>query len=66
MRLFVIADYHCREIYHRKGTVLDVDAKTAAWLLVDAPGCFALKPPEEEKEISTAPADKMQRRSKPK
>ena len=66
MRLFVVADYACREVHHPKGAVLEVPGDVAAWLMADAPGCFSLTPPVEEKEIAAPPADKMLRKARSK
>jgi hypothetical protein len=70
MRLFVVADYRARDVFHPKGTVLDVPASVANFYLMDAPGCFSLTDPsvstETLKSVDSAPADKMLRRGKTK
>lgn len=70
MRLYVIDDYRCRGVHHPKGAVLEVSREDAAFLMVDAPGCFALEPPSpamvDTVSIETPPADRMMRRSKTK
>jgi hypothetical protein len=60
MQLFVIKDYKSRQIHYEKGQVLEVTMEQAAFLKVDAPGCFSLKAPEKP------PADKMLRKGKTK
>lgn len=74
MRLFVVADYRARQVYHPKGAVLEVPADVAAFLMADAPGCFSTKDPsanpavsvETVKEIAGAPKDKMMRKQRTK
>ncbi len=60
MRVYVIADYRCREIHYKPGQVFEVTRTEAMRLIADAPGCFSLKAPDQP------PADKMIRRNRKK
>jgi hypothetical protein len=76
MRVYVIDDYRSRDVFHPKGTILEVPPEVATWLMVDAPGCFSLFPRGDRVSIETAvhndllgkdyraPADKMVRKGR--
>lgn len=67
MELKVLKLYINRSVKYTAGSVINVTAGEAAFLLRDAPGCFEEVKPEaalEEKQIEEAPADKMIRRAR--
>lgn len=67
MQLRVISRYENRDVVYEVGQTIDVDDMTAAWLMRDAPGCFALvqkKPvPEPEAKAETEPPEDKAMRS---
>lgn len=64
MKLYVLANYASRNTQYAAGCVIEVDAAKAAFLMRDAPGCFAVEeePEPKEKAFERPPADKMLRR----
>jgi hypothetical protein len=63
VRLIVKQDYRCREVHYSAGTEIAVSPDRAAFLLADAPDCFALWQEEPPKAPDGPPEDKMVRRS---
>jgi hypothetical protein len=59
MKLYVLNDYRSARASYTAGQEIEVDDKLGAWLLRDAPGCFATEPPEVKKALEQPPADKQ-------
>ena len=58
VKLVVLAEYRCRDIYYPSGAVIDVEPDLAAFLMRDAPGVFEPWQPPEVKALDKPPADK--------
>lgn len=66
VKLVVLAEYRCRDLYYPSGAVIDVPPDLADFLMRDAPGVFepwqppakALDEPPADKAIKAAPRKK--------
>ncbi len=62
MRLLVISNYQNKSTQYREGVVIEVSEADGRFLLVDAPGCFAIENPPPILSIDTPPVDRMIRK----
>ena len=69
VRLKALGRYRNRDVYYQPGTVIELPADQAAFVLRDAPGCFeVVQPPVVEndepdaKALDAPPQDKMVKR----
>jgi hypothetical protein len=66
MKLKLISNYSSREVRFDAGVEIEVSDAQAAFLMADAPGCFAVVGPEvvEVKDFDAPPVDKMIHKAK--